>query len=74
MAATGKNVKGTVAMFGPGVDRDVRFRQQGQSRHSLGFELMGGYVKNGAACTFCGFFQRRSDVPLIIKKVRVTAQ
>lgn len=49
----GEHIHRCIARFGPGVDGDVRFGQQGQPRDALGFETVGDQVEQGCTGTLC---------------------
>ena len=52
MVTAGEHIDGGVTALGPGVDGDVRFSQQGQSRDALGLEAVGGQIEKGCTSTF----------------------
>ena len=45
VVTAGEHIDGCIARLGPGVNRDVGFRQQGQASHALRLELMGDQIQ-----------------------------
>ena len=52
VVTAGEHIHGGITALGPGVDGDVRFRQQGQSRDALGLEAVGDQIEKGGTSTF----------------------
>ena len=57
VVATGEHIHGGVTTFGPGMNGDMGFGQQGESGDALGLEVMGDQVEKGRT----GFFRCRRD-------------
>jgi len=51
--ATGEDVYGSIAMFWPGMDKQVGFSNDYYSAYPTGIELVKGFSEDGGASFFC---------------------
>ena len=66
--SAGEDIDGGVKAFGPGVDRKVGFREQGQRRHALGGEAVRDFFEQAGSGHRGGIFERPADKLVIIEQ------
>ena len=67
--ATGENIHCGIAVFRPGVNRDVGFREECKTGDALGFEPMGDQVQKGCTSTFCSVCDGGPEKSFVVQLV-----